>query len=428
MLHITDPLLLAARFAVFALAAAVMILGWRKGWRPSLAVTLLVALGLRVLMMWVGHGFAPYDLNIDFHRAGVNALHHRDPILNAPETGWNYLPTYAIFLAGNEWIHLHLGLSWLTVSRIGPILFDLGVVALVGLLAGRRHGAAARFQYACNPLIIMVSAIHGQMEPLCLLFGVGAFVLIRKDGPELTRKRVLLAGLLIGLAISVKTWPALLIPALLIGLPDWRRRRELLTAMFGVLIALFVTMPLTVGTPIGQLPKVMGVMLGYHPVVGTFGWSSLVMWLHPVKTEKLLHDPFSATIGSIGSLLTLAAIAAAIWWWRRAHSVDIAMVSASAFQIVTASHGVQYLSWAMPFATARPTRWSGVMQVAISLYAAFGYLVMTLLTNWRQVAPWYYMASLLVIPAIVLALPWRRRQAETMEMTRDEPVLVDAAR
>ncbi|MCO6006787.1 DUF2029 domain-containing protein [Actinoallomurus purpureus] len=375
--------------------------------------------------MAIGGDFKPYDLNIDFHRAGINVLNHRDPILNAPQTGWNYLPTYAIFLAGNVFIERHFGVPWMMISRVGPILFDLGVVVLVGLLAGRKHAPAARFQYATNPLIIMVAAIHGQMEPLCLLFAVGSFVLIRRDGPDLTGRRVLLAGVLIALAISVKTWPALFIPALLIGLPDWRRRCRLLAAMSGALIVLFVTMPLTVGTPVRQLPKVMSVMLGYHPIVGTFGWSSVVMWLHPVPTAKLLHDPFSAAIGSVGSLLTLVAIAAAVWWWRRAHPVDIAMVSASTFQLVTASHGVQYLSWAMPFATARPTRWTGLMGMALSVYAAFGYYVMTLVRNWRQLAPWYYMASLLVIPVIALALPWGRRQVSPAEGD-SEPALAGA--
>ncbi|KAB2344057.1 glycosyltransferase family 87 protein [Actinomadura rudentiformis] len=430
MSMIVDPLDLAARLAVFALCAALLLVGWRRGWGPSLKITLLVALGLRVLMLLVAGDFKPYDLNIDFHRAGVNALEHRDPILNAPQTGWNYLPTYALFLAGNVFVERQFDVPWMVVSRIGPILFDLGVVALVGLLAAPSFRSTARFLYAVNPLTVLVSAVHGQMEPLCLLFALGAFVLIlRGERAALTTRRVLLAGMLIALAISVKTWPALFLPALLIALPTWRHRVQLVGAMGGVLVALFVTMPLTVGTPVSKLPDVMSVMLGYHPVVGTFGWSSVLLWLNPVPKAELLHDPFTQTIGTIGTVLTLAAISAAVWWWRRAHPVDIAMVSASAFQVATASHGVQYLEWAMPYATARPARWTWLMSIVISLYAGAGYLVMTLLRNWNDIAPYYYMSGLIVVAAIVIALPWARRQWEP-EGDRPgsaEPALVGAA-
>ncbi|MBW8481646.1 glycosyltransferase family 87 protein [Actinomadura parmotrematis] len=443
MPHLIDPGEVALRLVAFAACAALMIAGWRRGWRPSLKATLAVALALRVLLLVVAGDFKPYDLHIDFHRAGVNALEHRDPILNAPQTGWNYLPTYALYLATNVFAERHLGVPWMVVSRIGPILFDLGVIVLVGLLASARFRPTARFLYAANPLTVLVSAVHGQMEPLCLLFALGAFVLVLRGRfgdeepgapvPALTGRRVLAAGVLIALAISVKTWPALFLPALLIALPTWAYRARLVAAMGAVLALLFVTMPLTVGTPVAKLPEVAGVMIGYHPVVGTFGWTSVVLWAHPVPADRLLHDPLTVALGSAGSLLTLAAIAAAVWWWRRAHPVDLAMVSASAFQVVTASHGVQYLEWAAPFAMARPARRTGLMTVAIGLYAGFGYLVMTMTRNWAAVAPYYYMSSLLVIAAIVAALPWARRvwsppAAGGPDEGRGEPALAGAAR
>ncbi|MFI0451322.1 glycosyltransferase family 87 protein [Actinomadura sp. 6N118] len=419
----TDPWELTVRLAVFALCAVLLVAAWWRGWSPPLKATLALGLGLRVLMLVVAGDFKPYDLHIDFHRAGVNALEHRDPILNSPETGWNYLPTYALFLAANVFVERQFDVPWMVVSRIGPILFDLGVVVLVGLLAAPAFKRTARLLYAVNPLTVLVSAVHGQMEPLCLLFALGAFVLILRcrgaDGPS--TRRVVLAGILIALAISVKTWPALFLPALLMALPGWRHRLRLVAAAGGVLVALLVTMPLTVGTPVGKLPEVLGVMIGYHPIIGTFGWSSVVLWLHPIETGELLHDPFSATLGSIGSLLTLAAIAAAVWWWRRAHPADVAMVSASAFQVVTASHGVQYLEWAMPFATARPTRWTWLMSLTISVYAGAGYLVMTLLKNWGEVRPYYYMSGLVVIAAIVVAVPWARRWEPTRPVITGEP-------
>jgi len=395
MLPTFEPVLLALECLVLLSGMALAVLAHRRDWRPGIALILLTGLGLRLSMLALAviTDIRPQDLDIDFHAAGINALAHRDPALHAVrDLGWNYLPTYALFLAAAEWVSQTLDLSWMLVSRIGPIFFDLGVALLVGRLATRREA----FQYACFPLPVLVSAVHGQMEPLCLLFAVGAFVLIRRPW---------LAGLLLGLAISVKTWPALFIPALLLGLPGWRERRQALVSMFALLGALLVTMPLTVGTPVAQLPEVMKIMLGYSPVIGSWGWSSVLLALVPDVDQTLA--------GRIGTLLTLSAVIAGIWLWRRAHAVDVAQVSASAFQVATAAHGVQYLSWAGPFATARQTRWSLVLQGALGLYAAVGYLVLGLsrARTYSTWSDWYFLASLLIIPLILFAQPWSRREA-----------------
>lgn len=413
MLGSFDLGLLIGQLAVLAVGMGLAIAAQRRGWRPSIWATLCVALVLRLLLMALvlETDIRPMDLAVDFHAAGQNALAHRDPTLHAVrDLGWNYLPTYALFLAIPAWFEQHFGLSWFLVARIGPILFDLGVAVLVGVLAGRREGALRRFQYAVLPLPILVSAVHGQMEPACLLFAVAAFVLLRAEGPGLTTRRVVLAGALLGLAISVKTWPALFLPALLLPLPDWRRRWQALGGVFAVLLALLVTMPLTVGTPVRKLPEVLGVMLGYSPVVGSWGWSSVVMWLHPVR--DLLNDPFAVTIGRIGTLLTLVAVGAVIWLWRRGRAEDLAMVSASAFQLGTAAHGVQYTSWPGPFAVARPTQWTLAWQAALGVYAAVGYLIFGVMRSqtYHDLSPFYFMASLLLLPLFVLAMPWQRRQ------------------
>jgi hypothetical protein len=393
MLPTFDPVLLVLECLLLLTGMTLAVLAHRRDWRPGVALILLTGLGLRLAMLTLAvvTDVRPPDLNIDFRAAGVNALEHRDPALHAVrDLGWNYLPTYALFLAANEWVCRTLDLSWMLVSRIGPIFFDLGVALLVGRLATRREA----FQYACFPLPVLVSAVHGQMEPLCLLFAVGAFTVLHRPR---------LAGVLLALAISVKTWPALFIPALLFALPGRRERRRALAALFSVLVVLLVTMPLTVGTPVGRMPEVVKIMLGYSPAIGTWGWASALLSVAP--------DVDREVVSRIGTLLTLSAVLGAIWLWRRAHALDIAQVSASAFQVVTAGHGVQYLSWAGPFATVRQTRLFLVLQGVLGLYAAVGYLVLGLskIETYRVWSDWYFLASLLVIPLIAAAQPWSRR-------------------
>jgi len=398
---VNHPWLVGLRLLLVAVCFALFLLAARRGWRPSLKATLAVALGLRLVMLALSQDIRPYDLVNDFHTAGANVLAHQDPILNTRPTGWNYTPLYAFVLAPAVWLEQHLGIPWLVVSRLAPIAFDLGVVVLVGLLAGRETGALRRFQYACLPLPVLVSAVHGQMEPLCLLFAVGAFLVLRRPW---------LAGALLGLAISVKSWPALFLPALLLGLRTNADRLRALTATAAVPALFLATLPLTVGTPLDRLPHIVKTMLGYSPNVGTWGWPAVLLEFRPADPH-VWDDPFYLAVRRIGTLLTLAAVLAALWYWRRARSTDIALATTSSFQAVTAAHGVQYLLWPTPFLVAAPTPRASWFHTAAGLYAAVGYLVMTDLTpgayaTWGR---WYPLASLLVIATIPLTLPWSRR-------------------
>ena len=79
---------------------------------------------------------------------------------------------------------------------------------LVGTLAGGERAALRRFQYACNPLAILVSSVHGQAEPFCFLFVLAAFAVILRAGPHVSGRRASAAGILLGLGIAAQTWPA----------------------------------------------------------------------------------------------------------------------------------------------------------------------------------------------------------------------------
>ena len=127
----------AAALLLLAVGVALMLVAQRRDWRPSLAIAIYTALVLRLAMLALAWRTQPYDLANDFQTAGLDVLHHRDPILNNRQNGWGSLPVYAFVLAGALWTSLHLHVSWLIIARIPAILCDLGVVVLVG--AARRR-------------------------------------------------------------------------------------------------------------------------------------------------------------------------------------------------------------------------------------------------------------------------------------------------
>jgi len=69
------------------------------------------------------------------------------------------------------------GLPWWFAGKICPVAADVGVAALLFRLTHRRSTA---WQYALNPVAILVSAWHGQVEPTSLVLVLLTVLLLRK--------------------------------------------------------------------------------------------------------------------------------------------------------------------------------------------------------------------------------------------------------
>jgi Glycosyltransferase family 87 len=402
----------AAALLLLAAGVALMLLAQRRNWRPSLAMAIYTALVLRLAMLAFAYRIQPYDLVNDFQTAGFDVLHHQDPILNARQNGWGSLPVYAFVLAGSLWTTLHVHVSWLIIARIPAILCDVGVVVLVGALAraAGERAALRRFQYACNPLAILVSSVHGQAEPFCFLFALGALAIILQAGPQVSGRLAVIAGILFGVAIATQTWPAVFGPALLLALPSWRRRAQLAAGAAGVIALLFVTLPVTVGTPIAKLPYIATQLFETRPSFGNWGWAGVWLTVHPTNLA-VWQDPLWLHAGSIGTKVAVAGALLAWWWWRRAHPLDVATATTTALVALTPSFGTQYLAWQAPSATARPARLSMALQIVLGAWAAILYLPMQMLTahNWVIADDVMMFVSLGVIAFMIVALPWRQR-------------------
>ena len=412
---LTPHRLLVALF-LLGVGIVLMVVSQRRGWRPSLLTTLVLAAVLRGGMLFLAWHMRPYDLYNDFWHAGLSTLHHQDPVLNAVRPqGWATLPTYTFLLAGAAWTVIHLHWSWLIVARIPALLSDLGVVVVVGALVtasggSREVAALRRFQYACSPIAILVSGVHGQLEPFCLLFAFAAFAVVLRGGAGISARRAVAGGVILAIAISAQSWPVLFLPALLIGLPSWRRRLQSLAGTAATGLVLIATLPLTVGTPVGALPHLIKRMLSNQPPVGTWGWSGVWVQLHPTALPAN-QDPLWLNVGKIGEKVALAVVLIAIFWWRRAHPLDAATVTVTALIAVTPSLGTQYLQWPVPSSLARPTRLTLAAQIVAGLYAAVLYLPMNMLTshNWQAANRVMIFVSLGVAVLLVAALPWGRR-------------------
>jgi hypothetical protein len=404
-----------AALGLLAIGVALMLIAQRRNWRPSLLAALTVAAALRVGLLVLAYRVQPYDLVNDFWAAGIATLHHRDPTLNNRTNGWASLPTYTFVLAGAAWAAIHLHWTWVVVARIPALLCDLGVVVVVGRLVTASGGSGdqaklRRFQYACNPVAILVSSVHGQLEPACLLLAFSAMVVVLRGGPGISGRRAVAGGVLLGFAISTQTWPVLFGPALLIALPSWRRRLQAVAGGAVVGLVIFATMPLTVGTPLDKMYYLFHHMISNQPTIGTFGWAGVWVTQHPTALP-VWSDPLWIHVAKIGTKVALAVALLAVFWWRRGHPLDIATATTTALIVASPAFGNQYLQWPVPSAIARPTRLTIPLQIVLGSYAAVFYLPTAMMTGhiWQDTDNVMMFVSLGVVAFMIAALPWRRR-------------------
>ncbi|WP_405084155.1 hypothetical protein [Microbispora sp. NBC_01389] len=436
---------------VLATGVVLALVAQWKGWRPSLAVTLTLGIAVRVLIMVLAAKdtkFQPIDYVNSFQPAGRAIVEGRDPVLES-NGGWHFLPMIP-YLYG---LLLWLGVTWDYAGRIVTVVADIVLIPLVGRLAGGRTAKLRAFQYACNPLAILVASVHGQVEPVSLVFGVAAYVVARGPGDwrrpeplpwahlriadrtlplpwippgEIVRRLVrpaeadraatwgaVGAGVLMGLALCAKSWPVILVPAMLMFLPGLRSRLVALVAVALPPVFFLLTLPIGGWTEWRQLPEVLNTIglrpSDVRPITGDWGWTALV------SGGNWNLDP---TPARIGQYLIYASIVACLVWWRRADPVDVTIAILLSFMILTPRLGAQYLLWFMPFLVARPTRWAWPAILGSTLWAAAGYIVLTQFhgSAWMELhSPWA-ISSLLIFPLLAAAIPWKRRYAEGMPL------------
>ncbi|RKS70921.1 hypothetical protein BZB76_5401 [Actinomadura pelletieri DSM 43383] len=382
---------------------ALALLAERGRWAPPLAVALAVGAVLRVTVMLIAaqDTFQPYDLDEDFRSTADTVLDGRDPLFHLREGGWHFLPMLAYVLAGVRYLSELVGLPWEVAGRVVPVLADLALVPLVAKLSSdpsSRVRALRGFQYACAPVVLMVSALHGQFAPITLALGAAALLAARGG-------RAHLAGVLIGLSVTSASWSVLLLPGVLLTLPALRRRIAVLAWTAVVPLAFLLSSVPLLGTPAGRLRESLSASMGTRPVAGDWGWSAVV-----TGGDQVVSPGF----GTVGTPLLAVALLAAAWWWRRADPVSLTLALLLVFLIVTYRFGAQYLAWPVPYLLMRSSRGTLPVLAVTGVWAAFGYLYMSRLepVAWREAHVWWALSSLLVIALFVYALPGRRRDGD----------------
>lgn len=389
-------------FALSVLGVAVLGIGlfvlaaWRC-WTPPIWVALLVAFGFRAVTVLISVDHTPHDVGLYFQHAGQLVLDRHDPATGLPEYQWNFLPLMPYLFA----LELSTGLSWEIGGKLVPVLADLVVVALLGQFAAKRFSKQAPLLYAVCPVPILVSAVHGQVEPVALALGLGALLMARRHAP-------FRAGALAGLAIATKTWPVILGVGVVRDTPPrswWRLALPAGAALLALLLSVKYLLR-------GSLHEIVHVLTGYRSLVGAGGWTGALNALGIAGWGY--SGPNVEVFQRIGTVLMVVAVGTILVLFRRADGVVLTAALLLAILIVSAGFGVQYLVWPLPYVLLLRRRAGLVFAAAASIDAAFMYPLLGGVSSlyhgvWKAIYIW---GSLPVLGLAFLAIPWALRHPE----------------
>ena len=231
------------------------------------------------------------------------------------------------------------------------ILVDLALIgalyALLQKLAPEKSpGRLVLWAISLNPVCILLTCQHGNFDGLVALSVVLFLVATVNYQNERDPLDWLLACLILGVAILIKTTPFVLAPLLLLGLESVRRRMLLL----GAFLALG---PVALGMSIIYVLAPVGVtryVLAYRGLSGYFGITGLLGLAHLNLVSAIYRRGFPV-------LLALGIVGLTVVVRRRPNQPARFAVFAAACAMLTIplfgpGYGPQYLFWSIPLLAA----------------------------------------------------------------------------
>ncbi|RPI30591.1 MAG: hypothetical protein EHM70_13505 [Chloroflexota bacterium] len=359
----------------------------RRAW----VVVVLVACLARLIPNFILPMGASYD--IDSYQIVGRLVLHREDVYSSPdaEKRHPYLPAQMYWMAFAEQASSALGISFVKVVRLAPILADVAIALLLyWLLLSSSPPAVAMaggLTYALNPVTIYVSAYHGQFDALPALFILLSLMMLDRYP--------LAAGGWLGMGILEKGWAVLALPSLLAGVSSWRKKALLLLASVG--IPLLATAAY-VAVFHANIRAVVMRALGYNWGVGIWGYTYFFRLLSILNEAAA---PLFYSLSTYGRYLTLAALGL-VWLFKARKESPAAGVLTVlvAFFALTHAFSIQYLIWLVPFAVLQKDfTWLRRYTLAAFLYMFIAYTTLILEFHIASILPWPQADWFLIMPA-----------------------------
>lgn len=311
------------------------------------------------------------------------------------EAPYNHPPLAGWMLLGFSRL-TEAGVSFPFLIRVPASLADIACAVLVfrllRLRQSERLAGISALVFAVSPLLFVISGFHGNTDPVFVMLGLLAGYAILGSG------RGLLAGVAIGLALSVKLTPVVMLPVLLVlavraGRQVWTR---FLVGGGVVFLVLWVPALVLRG------PEFRTQVLGYSGAgPRQWGFSEIA------RVLGVDDDTIYAGGNALRFLVVVVAalLPAVLAMSPRVDRVAVLGLPLCLFLFLTPSFGYQYLTWALaPAFLLAPLLPAALYSLGSGLSAILVY------SEWNGAPPWdWYEARSTPTPTAylpVLALTW----------------------
>jgi hypothetical protein len=349
----------------------------------------------RIVLVFATRGL-PYDVHsFQMVRAALDSHPlHLYSIVNPGQTfHWPYPPGFLPFVLAADRLDSLIGGGFTHLVRIPAVLADAALACLVWTGLPRRVDERTRLAAAAlvafGPVFVTITGYAAQIDSVAILPAVAALLVWEREGLE---NRAWIAGVLIGVAATIKTVPLLMVLALA---PSARSPRELLTLTGCALAVLAASLiPFLIADPSG--------VGGLRRYAGSPGMGGLSLVLQPDLAQAWLTHlvPFSAVtswlflkhawVPNFFALALFAGFAARV---RPAPREAAALLW---LLVLAFGSGFffQYLVWLLPFLLlSGQLRATAALQGAITIPMLIFYV-----TAWRSDALVYvYVAIMLLV-------------------------------
>lgn len=302
-----------------------------------------VLLSLLIRIFFISQSKHTADIYL-MYTMGATFLEGRNPYL---ALDFNVYPPLAIFLeAGSMLISSFLHLPFVTVFKFWPNLADFICAFIIYKFLTKHQvkpvkAALWSVFYLLNPISIIISSAHGQLDSITSLLVVGSIFMLTVSSIKLSSY---LSALSLGMSIAIKANPAMLIPVFLLYKKTTVKQKII------YLILILTPLAITMFPFIWQDPQQVLVRIISYSGVADLSYAAILrgIWYQinaqtslPLNSELLLISKFIFGAGAISLVLLFQG------------SKHLARACLAIYLLFLSFYfgiGSQYLVWIIPLA------------------------------------------------------------------------------
>jgi hypothetical protein len=283
---------------------------------------------------------------------------------------YNHPPLIGPILVVVNWLH-DQGLNFAFSLRLVPILADCGTTLVMAAIFRRHFGPRKALliasAIALNPVLILISGFHGNLDTLfCFLLLLSLYLMVERRNP-------LVAGAAGAAALGVKLVPLVVIPLIVISTRN-RKDATRYTASLAVVSALIWGPTLWL-----EWHGALNQIFAYRGLFGNWGIGAIASLL------GVSHVTLNSVRGWLGAATTAFSTLVGIWYVIRVNrnSYAAAGLTLALMLFLLPGWGDQYMAWPMVFVFFIDPG----LAVLYSLVA--GVFLFEIYTLWSGGFPWY---------------------------------------